>query len=74
MGEHLGSHDTQTTSLRAFRAVQQYSLGKQGRPRFKGNNRLHSLEAKEVAVILFRREPVRAINWEEAQDVPPCCA
>ena len=63
IGEHLGSHDTQTTSLRAFRAVQQYSLGKKGRPRFKGKNRLHSIEAKEDAVILFRREPVLAIHW-----------
>src|SRR5215469_12278474 len=38
IGHHLGSHDTQATSLRAFRAVQQYAFGKRGRPRFKGRN------------------------------------
>jgi hypothetical protein len=30
IGEHLGSHDTQTTSLRAFKAVQEYAFGKRG--------------------------------------------
>jgi putative transposase len=44
IGEHLGSHDTQTTSLRAFKAVQQYAFTKRGRPRFKGLRRLHSVE------------------------------
>jgi hypothetical protein len=63
IGDHLGSHDTQTTSLRAFRAVQQYALGKRGRPRFKGRNRLHSIEGKEDAVIRFRTEPAPAVHW-----------
>ena len=52
--QHLGSHDTQTTSLRAFRAVQQYGFGKRGRPRFKGRNRLRSIEGKADVVIRLR--------------------
>ena len=44
IGDHLGSHDTQTTSLRAFRAAEQYAFGKRGRPRFKSLNRLNSTE------------------------------
>ena len=48
--EHLvDSHDTQTTSLRAFRAVQQYAFGRRGRPRFKGQGRLNSVEGKDDA-------------------------
>lgn len=54
IGDHLGSHDTQTTSLRAFRAVQMHAFGKRGRPRFKGLNRLHSVEGKGDAVIRLR--------------------
>jgi transposase len=54
IGEHLGSHDTQTTSLRAFKSVQQYVFGKRGRPRFKGRNRLRSVEGKGDAVVRFR--------------------
>ena len=63
IGEHIGSHDTQTTSLRAFRAVQQYAFGKRGRPRFKGFRRLHSVEGKADAVIRYRAEPVPGVHW-----------
>ena len=63
IGEHLGSHDTQTTSLRAFKAVQQYAFGKRGRPRFKGFRRLHSVEGKADAVIRYRAEPVPSVHW-----------
>lgn len=63
IGEHLGSHDTQTTSLRAFKAVQQYAFGNRGRPRFKGFRRLHSVEGKADAVIRYRAEPVPAVHW-----------
>jgi len=54
IGDHLGSHDTQTTSLRAFKAAQQYAFGKRGRPRFKGRHRLHSVEGKADVVIRYR--------------------
>ena len=53
IGDHLGSHDTQTTSLRAFRAAEQYAFGKRGRPRFKSLNRLNSIEGKADAVIRY---------------------
>ena len=55
IGDHLGSHDAQTTSLRAFRAVEQHAFGKRGRTRFKKFNRFHSIEGKSnAAVIRFR--------------------
>jgi hypothetical protein len=63
IGSHLGSHDTQTTSLRAFRAAEQYVFGKRGRPRFKGRRGLRSVEGKGDAVIYFRKEPVPAVHW-----------
>jgi putative transposase len=55
IGDHLGSHDTQTTSLRAFRAVQQCAFGKRGRPRFKSFRRLNCVEGKGDAVIMLRK-------------------
>jgi len=54
IGEHLGSHDTQTTSLRALKAVQMYAFGKRGRPRFKGRKRMNSVEGKSDVVIRYR--------------------
>lgn len=63
IGDHLGSHDMQTVALRAFRAVQQYAFGERGRPRFKGKNRLHSVEGKADAVIRYRAEPVPAVHY-----------
>ncbi len=63
IGDHLGSHDTQTTSLRAFRAVQMHAFAKRGRPRFKGKGRLHSIEGKGGAVIRFRADPVPAVHY-----------
>ena len=63
IGYHLGSHDTQTTSLRAFRAVQQYAFGRRGRPRYKSYNRYTSIEGKADAVIRYRAEPIPAVHW-----------
>ena len=63
IGNHIGSHDTQTTSLRAFRAVQQYAFGTRGRPRFKGYGRLRSIEGKSDAVIRYRTEPIPAVHY-----------
>lgn len=55
LGEHAMSHDTQTTSLRAFRAVEAYAYGQRGRPRFKSKHRgLRSIEGKGDAVITLR--------------------
>ena len=45
--DRLGSNVVQALAERVFAAMQEYSFGKRGRPRFKGPNRpLHSLEAK----------------------------
>ncbi len=63
IGDHAGSHDTQTTSLRAFKAVQMHAFGKRGRPRFKPASRFSSVEGKGDAVIRFRPVPVPAIYW-----------
>jgi hypothetical protein len=51
--DHLGGHDTQTTSLRAFRAVEQYAFGRRGRPRLAKS--VDVLEGKEArSTIVFR--------------------
>jgi putative transposase len=65
IGKHLGSHDTQTMSLRAFRAVEQHAYGKRGRPRFKGKNRVNSIEGKGDAVLILRMQDKRpVIKWD----------
>lgn len=53
---HTGSHDLQTTALRAFKAVQRHAFGKGGRPKFKKYRELQSVEGKDDACILFRAE------------------
>lgn len=58
IGDHLGSHDTQTASLRAFRAVEQHAFGKRGRPRFKGYGRFHSIEGKSNSAVIRYRDGV----------------
>lgn len=56
--DRLGSNVTQRIAEQVFAAVQQYSFGKRGRPRFKGANRpLHSLEATtNAANIIWKPE------------------
>lgn len=55
LGEHLDSNTVQKMTTRAFKAVQQYAIGARGRPRFRGKNRLHSVEGKSNASgILWR--------------------
>ena len=63
IGDHLGSHDTQTTSCARSGQPQQYAFGKRGRPRFKSLNRLNSIEGKADAVIRYRAEPVPAVHY-----------
>jgi len=46
VGERLDANTIQKIATRAFRAVQQHALGKQGRPRFKGKGQFDSLEGK----------------------------
>ena len=56
--DRLGSNVTQRIAEQVFAAMQQYSFGKRGRPRFKGENRpLHSLEATtNAANIIWKPE------------------
>ncbi len=61
--DHLGSHDTQTTTLRAFRAAEQYAFGERGRPCFKRFNELQSIEGKEQAVIRYKADPIPALHY-----------
>jgi putative transposase len=63
LGDHLGSHDTQTTTLRAFRAAEQYAFGERGRPCFKRFNQLESIEGKEQAVIRYKADPIPALHY-----------
>jgi len=53
--DHVGAVEAQTLSDRAFSAVQRYGFGKQGRPRFKGYGRLHSVEGKSNKCAIMLR-------------------
>jgi FecR protein len=55
IGNHRGSHETQTPGLRAFRALQRYAHGVRGRPRFKGRDRRRSLEGKSNGTVAHYR-------------------
>ena len=46
LGKHLDSLTVQKIATRAFNAVQQYSFGKKGKPRFKGKGSFDSVEGK----------------------------
>lgn len=43
---HLDAFTIQKTATRAFKATQEYLLGKRGKPRFKGKSRFRSIEGK----------------------------
>jgi hypothetical protein len=62
--ELVGSHDTQTSSFRAFKAVMRYAVKQGGRPRFKGFRGLRSVEGKQNAVLVFdsQRQEVRYLG------------
>jgi len=58
LGEHLDINTIQKLATRAFKAVQQHSFGKRGRPRFKGRNQMDSVEGKSNA---------SGIRWRESR-------
>ena len=58
LGEHLDINTIQKLATRAFKAVQQHSFGKRGRPRFKGRNQMDSVEGKSNA---------SGIRWRETR-------
>lgn len=47
--DHLDVHTVQKVATRAFNAVNEYILGRRGKPRFKGKNQFDSLESKTNA-------------------------
>ena len=53
---HIDSATAQKTATRAFVSADAYLHGKRGRPRFRGQHRLHSLEGKSNAT---------GIRWKE---------
>ena len=61
LGEHLDINTIQKLATRAFKAVQQHSFGKRGRPRFKGRNQMDSVEGKSNASGIRWREPF--VEW-----------
>ena len=61
--DHVGGRDSYATGRRAFLAVQQYSFGKRGRPRFKSYNRIHSVESNGTDTITFILDPFPLIRW-----------
>ena len=46
LGEHLDIRTIQKLATRAFHATEQYAYGRRGRPRFKGQNQMDSVESK----------------------------
>lgn len=63
--DHTTSQDVQVTSSRAFKAVQQYSFGGRGKPKFKKFRELNSIEGKQDCCITFRAENGKlVIKWK----------
>jgi len=54
IGNHLGSHDLQTMSTRAFDAAHAYAFSKKGRPRFRRHGELLSIRGKSNKVIYHK--------------------
>jgi len=61
LGDHLDINTIQKLATRAFKAVQQHSFGRRGRPRFKGRNQMDSLEGKSNGSGIRWREP--SVEW-----------
>jgi hypothetical protein len=59
IGDHLGSHDAQRISERAFEAVSDYAYGKKGKPRFQRLDEFTSIEGKDNRGV---------ITWRMAAD------
>jgi putative transposase len=56
--DHVDSHTAQKLATRAFKAVQEYAIGKRGKPRFRGANRFASVEGKSNAA---------GIRWDQGR-------
>lgn len=64
--DRLGGQETQKIGTRAWGAVNDYALGKKGKPRFKGANRpLHSLEGKSTGSAIKWRGDRGCVEWNK---------
>jgi putative transposase len=72
IGEHLDSLTVQAITTRAFKAVTEYTLGKTGKPRFKGKNQFDSVEGKtNTSGILWRDSMVKWSGLELSALIDP---
>ena len=62
LGDHLDSQVVQKVATRAFKAVLRVGIGRAGRPRFKGNNQIDSLEGKSNKTGILWREG--QVQWK----------
>jgi len=58
----IGSSVVQTVATRAFKAVDRYAFGKNGRPRFKKQNQFDSVDGKQNTVIRWD-EQAKSVTW-----------
>ena len=63
--QHLGSHDTQTTSLRAYRAVSGWVYNGKGQPHFKPRHQTLSVEGKSNKAVIRLRNNL--VHWNGLQ-------
>ena len=56
LGEHMGSHDTINTCLRAFTAVNDWVVGLRGKPKMKPTARFRSISGKNNQAVIRLRQ------------------
>ena len=61
LNQHIDASTAQKLASRAFKAVQEYAFGKRGKPRFKGQNQLDSVEGKSNKTGILWRET--QVEW-----------
>src|SRR5579863_7296822 len=61
LGEHLDANTMQKIATRAYRAVNDFVVGKRGAPRFKSKNRMNSVEGKNISAGIRFKE--NTIHW-----------
>lgn len=61
----ISSHHAQTIATKVFKALEQYAMGKRGKPRFKGHQRpLHSLQDKQANTGIIWKNDIKAVKWD----------
>ena len=70
-GDHLDSHLEQKVATGAFKAVLRVGVGRAGRPRFKGKNRIDSLAGKSHKTGILWQEGQVQWKWLVLQPIYP---